>query len=130
MSPRREVTATEIQRYARLCSLDNSIQKRRALMRAEILAKVAEGYALSEEGEYVLALGSQRRLDHDLWSWKIFATELAIEIAGGDVREGTRRVVEAELSAPRKSTPTLTPKINPNRGRDELFRKKKARSAA
>lgn len=109
--PRRVIT-----RYAKTCALHNRLEKLRRMMRNEMLKAIREGVVPAVDGPFVLAEEKQSRIDADLWSWQMYALELAIQLDNGNVALAMRRCNQAELSAPRKDVPVLRAKANPSWG--------------
>lgn len=82
-------------------------------MRAELLDLMNQGWTPSDKGPYVLMRGSQRRLDAEQWSWKMYALQLATELEKGNVLAALRRITLAENAAPKKNVDVLSAKVNP-----------------
>ncbi len=113
MARRRILSIETITKFARLIHQHNRLEKLRYAMRAEILDLLNQGWTASEKGPYVLFRGSQKRLDSEQWSWKMYALQLATELEGGDVLAALRRITIAEAQAPKHDVDVLTAKVNP-----------------
>lgn len=112
--PRRRIISIEtITKFGRLCYQHNRLEKLRYAMRAELLDLMNQGWTPSDKGPYVLMRGSQRRLDAEQWSWKMYALQLATELEKGNVLAALRRITLAENAAPKKNVDVLSAKVNP-----------------
>lgn len=116
---KKVISARTIRDYARVCASHNRLEKLRYKMRADLLALLADGWTPSVSGPFVLVKTAQNRIDSEKWSWKMFATELAVKyfLALGDpdpVAKAMELVVQEEIEAPRREVPVLSAKPNPS----------------
>ncbi len=116
----RRISSSEIRRYAKISNLVIRLRKERALMRQDFLNRLDAGATMDVSGQWILSVGGQNRINSAEWSWKMYATQLAIEIEGGDVQKGMARIVVAEATAPRKLVRVVVAKANAVFG--ELFK--------
>ncbi len=124
----KKILARRISYYAKVCASHNRLEKLRYRIRGDLLTLLDEGAIPSEAGPFVLVKSFQRRIDAEQFTWKMFATELALRLGkalGKDeadtVRFAMHEIFTAELDATRKDVPVLQAKPNPAyRGELEL----------
>ncbi len=116
----KQIPTRRISYYAKVCAAHNRLEKVRYRVRGELLELLDEGAIPSESGPFILVKSFQRRIDAEQFTWRMFATELALRLGkalGKDeadtVRFAMHEIFAAELDAKRKDVPVLQAKPNP-----------------